>query len=468
MRIALRHSSSLTLALAFTCLLTISVLTLLYFMQLASKDNQHNEIKAIIATDTQGLLDTYRVAGMDGLADILDYRLKNQQAGIIYALINKHNTVIAGNFDYIPFATTIDSPYITIEVPKFVTASTGLPPNKSYTILAKISLLPGEFRLMVGRNISDMQTHQQLMGTLGWSVIAILIFIAVAGFFIGDRVVYRINLIADTAIKIMNTGDLSRRIPVPGNWDDLSKLSQVLNLLFERMEFLMDGVRQVSDNIAHDLRTPLTRIKNQLEMLYKRSEREHIGINDCCEKLLSEADQLLETFAALLRIGNIEAGKWRSEAEDVSLDAIILDVIELYEPLADDKEQTITADLQQTVLKGDKHLLFQAVANLLDNAIKYAPKGEKIILQLEHAADHYIFKIINTGSYVSPEHLEKLFQRFYRTDGARESKAGNGLGLSLVKAIVVLHHGTVHAENTQNGFCIVCIFQIQPSQATIL
>ena len=295
---------------------------------------------------------------------------------------------------------------------------------------------------------------------LGWSTITLLVTVAGGGFFIGDRVVYRINLIADTAEQIMRTGDLSSRIPVLGKWDDLSKLATILNQLFERIEYLMETVRQVSDHAAHDLRTPLTRLRNQLEMLHDRGEDEQLGIHMETEKLLQEADQILATFAALLRIGNIESGKWRVESEMIALDTLIADVVELYEPLASEQQQQIHVSLAPIPFQGDKHLLFQAVANLLDNAIKYAPQHADIYVTLQKT-DHYIrLCVTNTGSAVLPEYLDKLFQRYYRTDKARSETAGNGLGLSLVKAIIVLHKGTVYASNSKEGFEIKCMLPL--------
>ncbi len=295
---------------------------------------------------------------------------------------------------------------------------------------------------------------------LGWATITLLVGVAGGGFFIGDRVVFRINLIADTAEQIMRTGDLSSRIPVPGKWDDLSKLATILNQLFERIECLMGTVRQVSDHAAHDLRTPLTRLRNQLEMLHDRGEDEQLGIHVETEKLLQEADKILATFAALLRIGNIESGKWRVESEIIALDTLIADVVELYEPLASEQQQQIHVTLASVLFQGDKNLLFQAFANLLDNAIKYAPPHAAIHIALQKLPQHIHFSVMNTGSTVPPEHLDKLFQRYYRTDTARSEKSGNGLGLSLVKAIIALHKGSCTAGNTEQGFEIGCLLPL--------
>jgi signal transduction histidine kinase len=298
--------------------------------------------------------------------------------------------------------------------------------------------------------------HNPLVYPLGFTTIGLLIVASAAGFFVGDRVVYRINLIADTSQNIIQTGDLSRRIPVLGNWDDLSKLTGILNTLFDRIELLMENVRRVSDHVAHDLRTPLTRLRNQLEMLHDRGEEEQLGITDATEKLLFEADNILATFSALLRIGNIESGKWKVERETVHLGALITDVVEFYEPLANDRTQHITTELASLSLLGDKHLLFQALANLLDNAIKYAAEGSDIRVSLRHNAGDAVITMKNTGSFVPTEHISNLFERYYRADTARASGAGNGLGLSLVKAVVELHRGSIAASSDANSFTITC------------
>jgi signal transduction histidine kinase len=334
-----------------------------------------------------------------------------------------------------------------------------------FTLLLSISLLTLLFFMNLASNhaqvISDQASiayDSHFIKWLGWGVSILLFLLAVGGFYIADRVVYRINIIANTANNIINTGDLSRRIPYFGSWDDLSKLADILNQLFARIEHLMDEVRQVSDMIAHDLRTPLTRLKNRLEMLNQKSEQQQLGIEDDVDSLLAEADHLLETFAALLRIRTVESGKWHCANATLELSELIHDVTEYYEPLVLEKNQHLHVDLQPTRIVGDRHLLFQAFANMIDNAVKYAPTGGSINIRLTCQESGCIFIIENSGNHVAEEHLERIFQRFYRTDSARTSHQGNGLGLSLVKAIIKSHHGEITAYNTENGFGLKIIF----------
>lgn len=426
-------------------------MTLLYFMWVAKGTNHRNEITAIINTDIGGLEDAYRIGGIEAVVDILHYRLKNPEKGKIYLLADEAKHVLLGNFAYIPAAAQREDMFeFTLPIDA---QNTGLPPDRSYNIMAVMHSLPNGYALLVGRNIPDTKTNSIFVGRLGWAMILILASLAAAGFFIGDRVVYRINLIADTASQIMQTGDLSRRIPVPGKWDDLSVLAHILNELFERVESLVIGVREVSDNVAHDLRTPLTRIKNRLESLHSRGESEQLPITECTEKLIAESDHLLATFSALLRIGNIESGKWQGEVETIRLHRLIEDVVEFYEPLASDKQQTIHMSLARLSLDGDKHLLFQAIANLLDNAIKYTPDHGDITVTLKLQNGLANVSVTDSGKGVPEEDCESIFRRFYRTDKAR-NKSGNGLGLSLVKAIIELHKGTIRAYRSEAGFTI--------------
>ncbi len=457
-RIQPSRSSSITLAIIFTVLLVLSILTLLYFMRLTSSTNQRKEVAAIIHTDVQGLMGARRMGGLQELVDVLQYRLKHPVPGVIYALANQHDAVILGNIGYIPASLPQEGVIFDMTVPEDM-HEFGLEQGREYAIIAAHRHLEDGYTLIVGRNMPETATPRAFINRLGWAVILMLMFLAGAGFFIGNRVVYRINLISGTANYIMRTGDLSQRIPVPSRWDDLGKLAVVLNALIERVEALMDEVRQVSDNVAHDLRTPLTRLKNQLEMLHDRGEEEQLGIEECTEKLIEEADHILATFSALLRIRNIESGRWRGEGEQVALDALVQDVVEFYEPLAQDKEQHLHVTLDTASLFGDRHLLFQAVTNLVDNAIKYAPQGGDVWVELACDAKNAItLRVTNAGSRVDEAQLGDIFKRFYRTDTARTRQSGNGLGLSLVKAIVQLHKGTVKAENTKRGFSVVVRF----------
>ena len=322
-------------------------------------------------------------------------------------------------------------------------------PDSQKRYAARIHTFANGKKLLIGTDITDIANDFDFMQWIGIASIAFVMIVVFVSYIISIFVVNGTNKIADTAYDIIRTGDLSRRVDVSSRWDDLSNVGAVLNLLLERIEDLMQGVRQVSDNIAHDLRTPLTRMRSHIEDLQKRSLED-----EEYTKLLTEADQILATFNALLRISRIETEQQRSQFKPLSLDVILRDVIDFYEPLAAEKHISVSVNLDSISFHGDRDLLFQAFANILDNAIKYTPEHGEVRITLKKEAQNTIVIIENTGNTLGEEELPKIFERFYRADKSR-SKSGTGLGLSLVSAVISLHQGKVFAKNTQNGLQII-------------
>jgi len=270
----------------------------------------------------------------------------------------------------------------------------------------------------------------------------------------------RIEEINQTCQEIMS-GDLSKRIPTLKNNDEFDDLANNLNMMLERIETLINDVHHLSDNIAHDLRTPLTRLKHHLDSL--QSELSSQEKQDLQEQAISEADNLLKTFNALLHVASIESATIRDEFNDVSIAQVLNDVIELYEPLIEEKQQTFDMDIDSAiVIKGNRELLSQAFANLVDNAIKYTPeKGEIKIHSFKDDNGLMAIEIRDTGIGIPEKDKDKVFQRFYRADKSRFSK-GNGLGLSLVKAVFNLHQIKINLHNKEPGLSIICL--LEPSE----
>jgi signal transduction histidine kinase len=301
------------------------------------------------------------------------------------------------------------------------------------------------FALLLGISVAIV-SHVMFGGEAsrgaGIVVIALMSVVVLVSFIISHFVVNRINTISQTAREIMDTGDLSQRIQVDTNWDDLSNLAQLLNRFLDRNEALMDGIREVSNNIAHDLRTPLTHLRNQIEDMKSREVHE-----DDMDALLTEADQILAIFNSLLRISNIEKGKRYKAFEAIELHALLRDVVELFEPVAEEKNIRIQYKKSSDIpLHGDRHLLFQMFANVLSNAIKFSPVGSDVIISA--SASEVI--IADRGVGIADAEKELVFRRFYRSDASRTME-GNGLGLSLVKAIIDLHQCTIVLEDNHPG-----------------
>jgi two-component system sensor kinase len=267
-------------------------------------------------------------------------------------------------------------------------------------------------------------------------------------FFISIFVVRGINHIANTADVIMSTGDFSQRIEVNVRWDDLSNLGFVLNELFEKVEKLMSDIKSVSDNIAHDLRTPLTRLLNNLRVLEDSATEEKI------EKSLKEGEQLLRTFNALLRISSIEYGKQTLNATHFNLTQVLKDVVELYEPMLEAKEIKYSICSDEVKIFGDRDLVFQAIANVLDNALKFMSSKDGLKITLSNKKNGVYLTIADTGFGLSSQAHEKIFDRFFREDESRQTP-GNGLGLALTKVVIEKHGGQVRAfDNQPKGLCI--------------
>lgn len=309
---------------------------------------------------------------------------------------------------------------------------------------AKIHTFDENQKILVGTDITKTQQDFRLMRWLSIASIVLIIFVVVVSYLISVFVVRETSKIAATAQNIMETGDLSKRLDVRLGWDDLSQMSSTLNLMLDRIEALMQGLRQISDNIAHDLRTPLTRLRNHIEAA-KKDQDKTTNI-----ALLNEADGLLNTFNALLRISRIETEKKRTHFQRIALKQLLEDVIAFYEPLAELKNVDIQYELIEVHFDGDKDLLFQAYANVLDNAIKYTPDQGVIKVTMHREGQQTVLTIEDSGTGIPEQELDKVFQRFYRSDTSRTS-AGTGLGLSLVKAVFDLHHIDVTLANAAQG-----------------
>lgn len=319
------------------------------------------------------------------------------------------------------------------------------------TYAAKIHTYENGKKILVGVDITMIDMDFKLMAWLGTISIILIIIVIVISYLLSFFVVKGTNQIAQSAQEIMDTGDLSRRLEVTSRWDDLGNMTMVLNRMLDRCQELMEGIKQVSNNIAHDLRTPLTRMRNTIESL------EHNSPSEETQTLLSEADHLLNTFNALLRISRIETGKQTSNMTELCLGELLADVVSFYEPLAEEKSIQLNVKTQECDLTGDKNLLFQAFANLLDNAIKYTPENGAIKISQEKTAHNQHQVIIEDNGVGIPEsEIDLVFERFYRCEKSRSS-SGDGLGLSLVKAVIDLHKGKIQLRNTNQGLQIITV-----------
>lgn len=285
-------------------------------------------------------------------------------------------------------------------------------------------------------------------------IVALMVGVVLVSFFISHFVVSRINRIAGTAQHIIDTGDLSKRISIDTKWDDLSNLAQVLNGFLTQIDGLMSGVREVSNNIAHDLRTPLTGLRSDIEQLKGKTVTD-----EDLDGLLAEADRILSVFHSLLRISNIEKGKRHQTFREVNLSRVLDDVIDLYEPLAEEKHIVFKVDIGRKLLvNGDADLLFQLFANLIDNAVKFSGDHSEVCVSALKEEGKVRVVIHDAGPGISKEEKSHVFRHFYRGDESRGSE-GYGLGLSLVKAVVNKHRGEIALEDGEPGLKVIIDFK---------
>ncbi|MCC5795329.1 MAG: HAMP domain-containing histidine kinase [Chromatiales bacterium] len=297
-----------------------------------------------------------------------------------------------------------------------------------------------------GSNILEIQRRLNRAYTLTL-VLALMLALA-GGLIVSLSVTRRIDVINRTSREIM-TGRLQKRMPVSPVHDEFDQLSENLNQMLDRIDLLVEGVRAVADNIAHDLRTPLTRLRGRLEALVVSPQMAEVSREEV-RSCLAEADQLLATFRALLRIARIEAGTHDQPATEVPLDPLLHDAWELYQAVAEEKAIELVLESGSGSVRGDRDLLFQAIANLLDNAIKYSPPGSVVEFALRREPGWLRVEVADRGPGIPPEERERALDRFYRASNAGLAP-GSGLGLSLVKAIAAHHGGSVLLEDNAPG-----------------
>jgi signal transduction histidine kinase len=245
-------------------------------------------------------------------------------------------------------------------------------------------------------------------------------------------------------------GDLSRRAPLKGSDDEHDELAQNINAMLDQIETLLEGMRHVGDSVAHDLRGPITRLRNRLESVAAADNPNRDDLADCVVQL----DPVLATFNALLRIARVESGAYRSAFTTVDLKPIVRDVCELYQATAEEQQVTLRADAPEPVeVFGDRELLAQVLTNLVDNAVKYTPAGGTVRIDLERSGDRARLRVADSGPGIPAGDRARVLQRFTRLDRAR-SQPGNGLGLALVNAVALQHHGRLTLGDNTPGLIV--------------
>ena len=438
-------SSTFRLALVYMLLFASSVLILMGFIYWSTVGFMSTQNDATIEAEITGLAEQYLERRLNGLIELISERVKRDpDSSTVYLLTSPQLKPLAGNLSAWPDTKVDADGWLNFEF------SDPRANGRIFHARARTFVLQGNLRLLVGRDTRALKTTQQLIvRALLWGLAITFGLALVGGMAMSRGMLKRIETMNQASREIM-AGDMSRRIALQGNGDEIDQLASNLNAMLEEIERLMEGVRQVSDNIAHDLRTPLTRLRNRLEQLDSELQEDgefHSGVTHC----ITDADQLLATFAALLRIARIESGQHRKGFANLDLSVLVADAAELYEVVAEERSLTFNLkNAEAFTVFGDRDLLFQAVVNLLDNAVKYTPEGGSISIALDNNGDKVAIVVSDSGPGIPEAQRDQVGQRFYRLEQSR-STPGNGLGLSLVKAVVQLHQGQLLLEDSAPG-----------------
>ncbi|GAA3855143.1 ATP-binding protein [[Pseudomonas] carboxydohydrogena] len=328
--------------------------------------------------------------------------------------------------------------------------------SKNHFALVRVTQLSGGFRLLIGR---DLEERQRLFGIVAkaaqWSVAIVLLLGLCGGIFVARRVLHRIDAMTGTAQRIMG-GDLSERLPVGRSGDELDRLAENLNAMLERIEALMAGLKEVSDNIAHDLKTPLTRLRNRAEEALADAGNE-AEYRAALERTIEESDGLIRTFNALLMIARAESGQARDNMVDFDTAIVARDIQELYEPLAEDSGLALEVQTEPAFIHGNRELISQALANLVENALKYGKPAElapdvkpSVLIEARHDDEGVKLSVTDHGAGIPESDRQRAMERFVRLEASR-TLPGSGLGLSLASAVAVLHGGELRLGDAKPG-----------------
>ncbi|HEX2215737.1 MAG TPA: ATP-binding protein [Xanthobacteraceae bacterium] len=410
------------------------------------------QITQTVNAEILGLAEQYRVAGLRRVVNIVDARSRRPGSSL-YLVASSAGDGLVGNVAPLD-PRILDTPGWSEISYRRLDDAQAMPQRA----LARIFHLSGGFRLLVGRDLDERERLEAIIfAAAQWSVAVVLVLGLTGGFFITRRVLKRVDAMTASAQSIM-AGDLSGRLPVAGTGDELDRLAQNLNAMLERIEALMHGFKEVSDNIAHDLKTPLTRLRNRAEAALRSATGES-DYRAALESTIEESDHLIHTFNALLMIARAESGHARDPMSEFDAAEIARDVGELYEPVAEDKGLALKINVGRAVmLKGSRELISQAVANLLDNAIKYAaPAGAEtnaprpqIFVSAREAGERVELSVADSGPGIPEADRARAVERFVRLETSR-SEPGSGLGLSLASAVARLHGGELRLEDNGPG-----------------
>jgi signal transduction histidine kinase len=454
------RTTAFKLSFAYLVIFTIFAFVTLGYVAWSAQRLLNDQFVSTIEAEINGLAEQYRLGGLRRLVNIVERRSRAPGASL-YLVTTSSGERIAGNVGALP-------PGVIGQPGQFETAysrtdDTDAAPSHA---IVRVYILPGGFRLLVGRDVEERaRLHEVIQRAFGYSLLFIGVLGCAGGWFITRRVLKRVDDMTETTRSIM-AGDLGGRLRVAGTGDELDRLAQNLNDMLDRIGELMRGMREVSDNIAHDLKTPLTRLRNKADEAL-RTAKSPDELKTSLEAIIEESDNLIRIFNALLMIARLEAGNARESLADFNAAETVRDVAELYDALAEEAGIPLEVSVEDDLpVHGNRELLGQAMANLLDNALKYGARtssGETspvITVTAKRIDGDTRIEVADRGPGIPEADRGRVLERFVRLESAR-SRPGFGLGLSLAAAVARLHEGSLRLEDNEPGLRAVLILPLR-------
>jgi signal transduction histidine kinase len=442
----LLRSTSVRLTLLFAGFFILASLLVAGVLWWETAAYLERETDAVIVADTQAIGDRLRDFGLPGaLATINERVAQTADEHAVYLLADPDLTRLAGNLSAWPAAVGTETGWYEASLVRN---------GRTYPARLFHVSLPGGFQLLIGRDMGNrLAIRHLLVNALTWSAAAALVLAIAGGLLVRRAVLGRIGQVNRTTAAIVQ-GDLSRRLTVGGSDDEFARLARTINEMLAQIEQLIDGVRNASNAIAHDLRTPLAELRARLEQMERRMAAGSIApdaLRGEVQDAIDDVDRLVDVFNALLRLAAIDSGARRAGFRLVELAPLVAEVAEVYEALAEAKDATLEVDARENVMvTGDSDLIAQATANLLDNAIKYTA-GQPIALTLARRPDgHATITVADRGPGIAEGERDRVVERFRRGDASRHSP-GVGLGLAEVAAVAKLHGGALELTDNAPG-----------------
>ncbi|PCI04358.1 MAG: two-component sensor histidine kinase [Hyphomicrobiales bacterium] len=454
---SLLKTTAIRLSLIYASIFGLLAVAIIFYMTGSTIKIFEAQIETSINAEVLELEQVFIAGGVNRLVVEMERRSRGPGANL-YIVTNPAGVIIAGNVANIQ-SGVLDQVGWTgkpFQYSKFNNTQ-----SNKYLAIARVVEISNGMHFLIGRDISQSETFGKVVKrALIFSLVAMVVLGLATWFFVGRRALKRIDMVSKSTNRIL-AGDRSERLPLSGGGDEFDRLSSGMNDMLDQINHLDKGLKQVSDNIAHDLKTPITRLRNKAETALTGKMTAANG-RKALASVVEECDILIKTFDALLMIARVESGSTTAKFTRLNLSKILVDIVELYEPLAEESVLDFKTDIAVDIMvSGNRELLSQAMANLIDNAMKYSTKkkGEQTSIQisLQRNSKGALISVSDNGPGIPEDKRDHVMKRFTRLEKSR-TRPGNGLGLSLVKAVVQLHKGTIVLGDNQPGLVVTMSF----------